>query len=80
MPGANANDKKAYSTGEFAVLCGVIVRTVQYYDEKGCCRQRPSARPHASACNMRSPAASARRRQRRFLSRIARTNASGSLR
>lgn len=36
----NANDKfsnaeKTYSTGELAHACGVTVRTVQYYDEKG---------------------------------------------
>ena len=35
MPDTNANDKKTYSTGELAALCGVTVRTVQYYDEKG---------------------------------------------
>lgn len=32
----NANDsQKTYSTGELAQACGVTVRTVQYYDEKG---------------------------------------------
>ena len=28
-------DEKTYSTGELARACGVTVRTVQYYDEKG---------------------------------------------
>ena len=35
MPDANTNTQRAYSTGELAALCGVTVRTVQYYDEKG---------------------------------------------
>ena len=26
-----------YSTGELARLCGVTVRTVQFYDARGCC-------------------------------------------
>lgn len=30
-----SNDQKTYSTGELADLCGVSVRTIQYYDEKG---------------------------------------------
>ena len=27
--------KKMYSTGEIAKLCGITVRTVQYYDQRG---------------------------------------------
>lgn len=34
MPETNNEDEKTYSTGELAALCGVSVRTVQYYDEK----------------------------------------------
>ena len=30
-----ATDEQTYSTGELANACGVSVRTVQYYDEKG---------------------------------------------
>ena len=29
------DEMKTYSTGELAESCGVSVRTVQYYDEKG---------------------------------------------
>lgn len=35
MPEINNEAEKTYSTGELAALCGVSVRTVQYYDEKG---------------------------------------------
>ena len=35
MPDNNINDKNTYSTGELTALCGVTVRVVQYYDEKG---------------------------------------------
>ena len=31
----NTDERKTYSTGELAEACGVSVRTVQYYDEKG---------------------------------------------
>lgn len=31
----NSEAEKTYSTGEHATLCGVSIRTVQYYDEKG---------------------------------------------
>ena len=34
MPETNNEAEKTYSTGELAALCGVSVRTVQYYDEK----------------------------------------------
>ena len=29
------NKQKMYSTGEIAKLCGITVRTVQYYDQRG---------------------------------------------
>ena len=29
------NEQKMYSTGEIAKLCGITVRTVQYYDQRG---------------------------------------------
>lgn len=35
MPDNTTDDQKTYSTGELAQACGVTVRTVQYYDEKG---------------------------------------------
>ena len=35
MLGNAIDDAKTYSTGELAQACGVTVRTVQYYDEKG---------------------------------------------
>lgn len=35
MSDKGANIQKTYSTGELARACGVTVRTVQYYDEKG---------------------------------------------
>ena len=35
MPESKTENTKTYSTGELAALCGVSVRTVQYYDEKG---------------------------------------------
>ena len=35
MPDNTTNPQKTYSTGELAQACGVTVRTVQYYDEKG---------------------------------------------
>ena len=35
MPENTMEDFKTYSTGELARACGVTVRTVQYYDEKG---------------------------------------------
>lgn len=35
MPDQEMSDCKTYSTGELAAACGVSVRTVQYYDEKG---------------------------------------------
>lgn len=35
MPDNITDYKKTYSTGELAQACGVTVRTVQYYDEKG---------------------------------------------
>lgn len=35
MPDNAIDNPKTYSTGELAKLCGVTVRTVQYYDEKG---------------------------------------------
>lgn len=35
MLGNSNDDTKTYSTGELAQACGVTVRTVQYYDEKG---------------------------------------------
>mgnify|MGYP003102842324 CR=1 FL=1 len=35
MPDNETDARKTYSTGELAKACGVTVRTVQYYDEKG---------------------------------------------
>lgn len=35
MPDNTTISQKTYSTGELADACGVTVRTVQYYDEKG---------------------------------------------
>ena len=35
MPEHETDNQKTYSTGELAKACGVSVRTVQYYDEKG---------------------------------------------
>ena len=35
MLGNAIDDAKTYSSGELAQACGVTVRTVQYYDEKG---------------------------------------------
>ena len=35
MSGNATQNQKTYSTGELAQACGVTVRTVQYYDEKG---------------------------------------------
>ena len=35
MSDQEMNETKTYSTGELAAECGVSVRTVQYYDEKG---------------------------------------------
>jgi len=35
MSDQKMSDRKTYSTGELAAACGVSVRTVQYYDEKG---------------------------------------------
>ncbi|MBQ9042047.1 MAG: MerR family transcriptional regulator [Eggerthellaceae bacterium] len=35
MPDNASGSQKTYSTGELAQACGVTVRTVQYYDEKG---------------------------------------------
>lgn len=35
MPEINNEAEKTCSTGKLAALCGVSIRTVQYYDEKG---------------------------------------------
>lgn len=35
MPDNATDNRITYSTGELAQVCGVTVRTVQYYDEKG---------------------------------------------
>ena len=35
MPEHEIDNAKTYSTGELAAECGVSVRTIQYYDEKG---------------------------------------------
>lgn len=34
----NEEEEKLFTTGEIAEKCGVSVRTVQYYDEKGLVR------------------------------------------
>ena len=35
MTGEEVNAVSKYTTGEVAKLCGVTVRTVQYYDARG---------------------------------------------